>query len=279
MKLVISIPVHECAPCVINQVESIRQFVPSCAAVVLHVSGDYSEPNLYETLMTAAKKDYDGFLFINSTRHRTFKAGESANVTGLSTIWCDNFRFMSKIMNFDFYSMATSNELFVRSGLENLMEKYTCQYDIRNPPTRPDRIPHANSEWETVLKNKYGCQYPEFGVCEGSFFPFHIWKRVSDIVLDELSQESLMPKNLPLGVNEYILPTLFFTLYPELYKSIVPETYVFGPKDYNPNAPWVLESIVRDVKEGKHPNQFVVKRVPRQINHPIRIFINNLNKG
>jgi len=275
MKLVISIPVHESYLCVINQVDNIRKYVPSCVAVVIHVSGD-SDNTLYDSLVTASKKkEYDGFLFINSTRYKTHKAGEAGNATGLSTVYCDNFRFMSKIMNFDFYSLSTSNEMFVRLGVEKGMEKYACQYFIYNPPTRIDRVLHVNfPEWEIILK-KYNCQYPEFGICVGSFFSFDIWKHVSDIVLDKLSQE-ISPKGSPIGMDEYLLPTLIFNHYPELYNSIIPESFVFCPKDYSPNAPFIPESLVLAVRNGDYPNHFAVKRVPRIINHPIRTFINQL---
>lgn len=288
MKLVISIPVHESPLCVLDQVRNIHKYVPSCAAVVVHVSGS-SENALYETLVDASRKEFNGFLFINSTQYKTHMPGEAGNVTGLSTIYCDNFRFMSKIMSFDFYSPSTSNEMFVRSGLENLIEKYSCQYFIYNPPTKVDRVLHVNfSEWENILYNKYNCKYPEFGVCVGSFFHFDVWKSVSDIVLDKLSQERLFPIGsswsfcrlqpdrapIPIGMDEYLLPTLIFNLYPELYNSIIPESYVLCPKDYNPNAPFVPEPLILAVKNGEYPYKFVVKRVPRDINHPIRTFIN-----
>ena len=276
MRTVISIPVHESYPCIVNQIENIKKFVPSCVGVVLHVSGD-SYDKLYTDLVMLAKTNYPDFLYINPHRYKTFKAGESANVTGLASIWSHNFRYMSSIKEFDFYNMATSNELFVRSGLEDLMEKYSCQYHIWNPPTKNPRLIHPDSNrvegFDKVLRDKYKCEFPEYGVCEGSFFPFHVWKRVADIVLDDLEP---MLNGRPLGLNEYILPTLFFGLFPELYNSVIPETYVFGPKDYEPNALYVPENIVRDVKEGKHPYQFIVKRVPRIIDHPIRKFINSL---
>lgn len=277
MRLVISIPVHESPLCVLNQIDSIAQFVPSCVGIVLHISGD-SDDNFYQYLLQASENKYKGLLYINSNRHHTHKAGESGNVTGLSTVWCDNFRYMSKIMDFDFYSMATSNELWVRSGIEDLIAKYKCMYDIRNPPSVSNRIPHANTAWEKVLKKVVNCEYPEFGVCEGSFFSFEVFKKISDLVLDVLSKEKDYMEGRPVvGVNEYILPTLIFTLFPELYNSIVPETYVFGPKDYNPNAPYIPESLVMAVKNGQYPNRFVVKRVPRDINHPIRKYINEMN--
>jgi len=273
MKLVISIPVHESYPCVIDQVNNIRKYVPS-SAVVVHVSGD-SDDSFYESLVAASKKDYDGFLFINPTRYKTHKLGEAGNVTGLSSVYCDNFRFISKIMDFDFYSPSTSNEMFVRSGLESLMEKYSCQFDVVNVPTRADRLSHPSKyqDMANVLKNRYNCQYPEYGVVVGSFVSFDIWKHISDIILDELCKDF----GSPLALDEYVIPTLIFNLYPELYNSIIPETYVFCPKDYNPNAPYISEALIMDIRNGKYPNRFVAKRVPRDINHPIRVFINSLS--
>jgi len=285
MNVVISMPVHENYDCVINYLENVQKYVKTCRGVVIHVSGD-SDISLYSNLVKASEDQFRDFLFVNPTRYRTSKPGEAGNVTGLSTVYSSNFRYISKLFKFDIYSLCNSNEMFVREGLDDLVNNNLYQFQVLNAPNNgKERLPHPvggpdwNSGvgcWAEILKNKYNCEFPEFGWVVGSLMPFTVWERLSSIILDELSQEDWLLKGGVLALEEYIIPTLIFKLYPELYEKLIPVSYVLCPQDYNPHAWSIPENLVLDIRNGVYPNRFSVKRVPRDISHPIRVFINKL---
>jgi len=278
MSCVMCIPVHESQESVINHIENIRKYAPSCSAVVLHISGD-SPDSFFSYIENECLKKYDGYVYIHPKRYKTHKSGEAGNVTGLTTVWCDCFRQISQKIKFDHFIMLTSNELFVRRGLEEGIKNFSCQYPVVNPPWISNRVRNLAERgqkniWEESLK-KVGCVWPEFGVCEGSFFHYEVFKTCADIILDILNKEGIETDRI--AHQEYIFPTIIFNKYPELYNSIIPETFVHGPKDYNPYAPIIPEKEILDVKNGKYKYRYVVKRVPRDINHPTRRYINDLN--
>ena len=73
MSCVMCIPVHESQESVINHIENIRKYAPSCSAVVLHISGD-SPDNFYEYLKKQSRA-YDGVVYIHPKRYKSFIYG------------------------------------------------------------------------------------------------------------------------------------------------------------------------------------------------------------
>lgn len=266
---VISIPVHESFECIINHIENIKKFCPEIRAIVLHISGD-SPDILFSNLIKESKNNYSDFLFINPNRHKSHKLREAGNVTGLSTIFADNFSFISSLISFDAYAIETSNELFVRKGYTDIINSYDCCFNYTQRNTR------ISTQWDQFIEKEIGLiKYHEFNTIEGCFFPSEVFKECSTLILEKLSHAPIAIKNYLVDSQEYIIPTLILNLYPELYNKCLKNNMVMC----DPYRSAISTNIISEVKRGIHPNKFIVKRIPRKINDSTRIFVNNLNES
>jgi hypothetical protein len=114
LKIVISIPVHENAEVVMDQINNFQFFVPE-SIIVLHVSKEFTGWGNHSI------KDFEKFdnVLVNPMRMSTSYS------TGILTyLHMLNFNFASKYCNFDFYNLHSSNELFINSGLANYIENF-----------------------------------------------------------------------------------------------------------------------------------------------------------
>lgn len=261
-KIVISIPVHTAPLCVENQIENIKKFVPN-SAIILHVSGMHRDPRLpFPEQMNIIAARHPGFVFLNPTRYDTYKADEAGQVTGLSTVHSSNFNYISSIMDFDTFAIDTSNDFFVRKGIQHLFEKYDCGFSpVR---FRPEEFFHQ----PTVERIKKVCAITtmEKGPQEGSFYPKEVFKEVAKKVAEVSSF---------LDAEEAYLPTFAFNLFPELYNSCTGKHYVF----HNGQHEAVIQGDIDRIRSGAEPLQYSVKRVPRVIDHATRIYCNSITKN
>lgn len=266
-RVVISIPVHESPVCVEQLVLNIKKFVPN-SAVVLHASGSSAMMHSNETRVypfvqqiTNLTAKYPGFVFMNPHHYYTFAPDQAGCVTGLSTVHSSNFQYISTQMDFDVFAMNTSNDFFVRKGIEDLFEKYSCAFTPTHTPVDhfPSKITVDNLKKVTEIK------VMEKGAQEGSFYPKEVFAEVAK----KVNQISSF-----LDGEEGYLPSLAFNLFPELYDGCSNNHYVF----HNPEHGAVERQDVERIRRGDSPNQYAVKRIPRQPDHPIRHYVNDLTK-
>ena len=266
-KVVISIPVHENYDVIIDHLNNIKKFVPNCS-VVLHVSGD-SHISLFHLLKKASENEFKNFLYINDNQFLTYSKFDAGNVRGLSTVHSSNFRYINNIVNFDTFAMETSNDMFVRFGIENIFNKYECAVTINTSSVNDWR---ATDKVAADLIDEM-CKFVEIKAMkkfpqEGSFYPRDVFKQVSDIVLDGLT-------NKLLSAEEMVLHTLAYNINPELHESCLNDNYVFH--DANDSA--TKQSDILAVRNGELKNKYAVKRVPRTMDNQCRQFIKELTKN
>ncbi len=267
-KVVISIPVHESPLCVEGLVKNIQKFVPN-SAVILHASGSSGmlHSNEMRTFpfvqqISALTMKYKGFVFMNPHHYYTYAPNEAGCVTGLSTVHSSNFKYIASQMDFDVFAMNTSNDFFVRKGIEDLFEQYRCGFSPGHTPVDhfPSKITVDN------LKKVIDVNVMEKGPQEGSFYP----KEVFAAVAEKVGKISTL-----LDGEEGYLPSLAFNMFPELYDSCTGQHYVF----HNSNDGCVSHQDVHHIRNGTHPLQYAVKRIPRQPQHPTRLFVEELTKN
>jgi len=263
-RVAISIPVHECALCIENQILNIRKFVPN-SFVVIHVSGD--SPQLWDEIMRFQPK-YNGFLHLNPTRFRTFKHDEAAQVYGLSTVHASNIKFANSIGPFDVMAFETSNDMFVRKGIENDFNQYLCgcSSSQRIPP---DIFPYKEllSDLRRVITVKFCEKAPQ----EGFWCPRDAALFFADKIFELMS----LLNRATIPAEEGFLPNLILNQFPELYNSMIPQ---FVYHDPNEGASVKMEMIYK-VRNGELPYIYAVKRIPRRIDDATRIFVNELTKN
>lgn len=264
-KVVISIPVHEESLVVADHLRNIRKFVPN-SSVILHVSAD--GPNGFkEDILKLSNGEFKDFAYVNDTYYHTYAANEAGNVTGLSTVHASNFRYIySVISDFDVFALETSNDMFVRKGVENLWNNNDCGCGVRkNPLTSYRNI--GEKELIDRLSKLINLKTIEIHAQEGTFYPKEVFKEISKTILNKLGGF--------IAHEELVIHTLAFNLFPELYNSNCDEGYIF----HNSNHYATINEDIVKIKNGILNNKYAVKRVPRRINDPCRVYVNEVTKN
>ncbi len=210
------------------------------------------------------------FLFITNVSIPTHDPNEAGQVKNLTTVHAENFKYISSIVkDFDIFAINTSNDMFVRTGVDTLFEKYQCCTTAHNEPIESFyNNCHQNSKVPIdILKKHIDVKFATSCATEGTYYPKYTWEAANDIILNKIGGY--------LKCEEVMVHTLILNLFPELLKSNVGETYVY----HNSAHYEIKDQDILDVKSGKYPNKYVVKRVPRTINNHCRNFINELTKN
>lgn len=144
-KIVFSIPVHEKYEVVLDQALNYLTLNPGCA-IVYHISQGFNEAD-----SALSRKDFERIIsnidgvFINPQSIRT----------GLSDIIQThllNFRYICSTIDFEYFSMCASNELFVKSGLYDLIRDYDCGVRFFKAADRPEWVPAHYASKDSCLK-------------------------------------------------------------------------------------------------------------------------------
>lgn len=257
-KVVISIPVHESSQVVQNQLENIRQFVPN-SSVVLHASAD--SPDQFHQEIRAIIRKMDGFAYLNPMSFHTHSEHDAGMVRGLSTVHASNFKHIDSIIKLDIFALNTSNDMFVRGGINTVFEKFDCGFHVScsTPQDYPyqDVIQHIQKYVQVKTCEK--------GSQEGTFYPTDVFREVSKIILDMGGL---------IKAEEMYLPCLAFNIAPELYLSNSGEHYVY----HNPQHYSITKEDIHRVQYGELGPRYAVKRVRRDPNDPIRQYINQITR-
>lgn len=122
--LLFSIPVHEKPEVVLNQIENFKYFNPN-SIVVLHVSLGMSVADY--TRLKALFEDLD-YVYINPIRLQTGWADGT-----LFKAHLENMRFaLREDLKFSYFCLHASNEMFVKTGLEDWVKGIDAGFDQVN---------------------------------------------------------------------------------------------------------------------------------------------------
>lgn len=266
-KNIMSIACHEQPLVIRNQLLNIKKFVPNCQ-VVLHASAD-SGQQFKETLIHLSNTEFKDFMFVNSYSYHTHSPHDAGFVTGLTTVHASNFRYINSIISdFEIFAISTSNDMFVRKGMENLFENYKCcTTSYREDIDTYSANCHPNFKAFVYLMQQHiDVKFATQCATEGTYYPKDCFKAFSDIMLDKIGGI--------IKCEELLVHSIILNLFPELLGSNVGGTFVF----HNPQHNETLTQDVLDVRAGKYQHKYSVKRVPRIINNSCRNFINELTK-
>jgi hypothetical protein len=321
MRVLVSLPVHEAPGVVQHQLENLEHFLEN-PTVVLHVSADFDiEPN---SLATSKR------VLVNPERFRTgWGTGICAGVH------LSNLKHALKTVEFDYAVLASSNELYVRHGLESYLAGFEAGVSSGEFSSWFWRSACLRDRPLRNLLRQHRIAKPSNGQVEGLFLRRDIleqvlatlepvdqstpWKdsRFSDsqVALQKMSEDHLsdsLPQRirrwlqrrtlpmmrLPLGLHHLIeLSLARLALYPreEVYFSTAIEmcalsrigrsvTYMNWRRNLELNEAEVEAissgNLHRLPEGGSHSPEdhlFSVKRVPREVNAPLRQFIDELS--
>ena len=264
----ISIPVHERAEVVIDQICNYKFFCPDCG-IVLHISNGFNwkDSLLKEEEFLSILSEFEN-VFVNSTR--------------FNTAWADivhthisNFEYVSKIAEFEYFSFGASNDLFVR----NMPPISNCDANFDNSILEKC-LSHA---WHIkTLEDKYlfeildyfGAHFSDVrkGLIEGSFYRKELFQEIIDVINKVYSYEKIQNKDRIIYPREEIYyPTVAGLLNKSKSLKIVQPNYTcifWGNKNFVPT-----EQQITDIAQGKIQGQYAVKRVLRRIDDSTRVYI------
>lgn len=260
--LAISIPVHESPECVIDQAKNWLTFAPE-AHVVFHFS---------------AQANFD----VEKLKCELIRANPNAHVNNehRNTGWADGSLIWAHISNFEyainnvdvaFFAFDASNTLLVREGLVDHITKHfsadgTAGYNLPQPaiPCASAYGLHTDNEFQ--LSTKLMSTPPGIVPCEGIWFDTLNFARAINKIKE-------CKWNGQYATEE---------VYPVASWSLVcgPErrctgNYILTPFEANLH---ITQDDVSVIHHGLHKNQdlFGVKRVPREVDHPLRKTIRKL---
>jgi hypothetical protein len=252
-----------------EHIKNIFMFVPD-SIVVLHVTADQS--NDFYMGAKALELEFCERVFVNDKRYSTFDPVH--NVVGLATVHVSNYEYVKKLINFDVFSIHASNEMFIRKGVDNVYNNHSIGMTSYEPVDsyydgkiifndrftageNRDFLANAINKIIPIKKVYWG------GVAEGYFFDKNIMDEISRVVL---------------ALNHRVScePMVFSTIALNLFPEVIPRGA--GRVTFTTSSQIVNDTEINNTLYGINGFEsfFALKQVPRDINHPVRIKINNI---
>ncbi|WP_274361651.1 hypothetical protein [Paenibacillus thermotolerans] len=269
MKVCVSIPVHECPDVINDQISNIKAAYGQNVIIVLHRSRQFRFPDrIY------ANQDYNIFnkdqVFVNPVSLPT------QYHNGLVHVHNANFRYIAAQTDFDYFVLHASNDMYVRKGAQIHMAsvKNACmQTEIHREASWPwSHAALGDSELQNIMEflgitTAYSTQP------EGIFFEKDVFREMVRIIerFFEYGRGYRLPRE-------------------EIYYS----TLISKLTDSFSRTPLVLSEVTtgypidRDTILGVHEQKglqteayciehvYAVKRIERNIHHPLRQWIREL---
>ena len=262
----ISIPVHEKTEVVLDQIVNYRRFCPDCG-IVLHISEKFNYADSFHN-----EKE---FLFILSTLENVFVNPRHMN-TGYADIvqtHVSNFEYVSKIVDFEYFSMGASNDLFVR----DMPKIEDCDLSVEYG----DLINESNWNWYNhTLRDDYlkqildylGAKVSDVKVSqiEGSTYKKELFGGIVDVIKKFYDYDRVVNESKVIYPREEVYySTIAYMLNKNLKNTKSNYTFVAWQSPGMAPTREELFKVLQGAMEGKYS----VKRVSRTINDPVRFMI------
>ncbi len=267
--IVFSIPIHERYEVVLDQTVNFLTFNPGCA-IVYHVSQGFNEK---DSLLS--RKEFEQIVsglqgvFINPQSVRT----------GLSDIiqahLC-NYHYICQIIDFDYFSMCASNELFIKHGLYDVIKGSDCGVSFINIEERPEWVPAhfaIKDSCLTKMIHETGSHGIHPSNIEGSFYSKSIFSHICEVIERHYDYHKMAIKY---PREEVYFSTILWSMiqedtsikvYPSLFTLV---HWNIGRVRYDNMA-----ISIRDIINAQNNNSpyFSVKRVDRRLTDCRRVFV------
>lgn len=261
LKIVFSIPIHEKAEVVLDQIYNYKYFVKN-PIIVIHVSSifDWENSLIKEKEFIKVVNEIEN-VYVNPERIETSIGGL------LVKIHNSNFNFASKLLSSDFnyFYLSSSNDLFILKGIENFIIDYDsgCDYSIRNQKNQDNHYWQSRKDlFLADIKRTLDIEDTFGSQVEGSFYSFKLFKEI----YNSIEKVNSKNKNLiPYAVEEIYYPTI-------LSRLVNRSRHYYGNLTYM-NWNHELRIFPFDIKREISKGKFQVKRVPRILFTPLRVYI------
>lgn len=182
-KIVVSIPIHEESDVVINQVNNIIRYIPG-VNIVLHIAKTFVDaPEVVEKL-----KDYKN-VFVNPER---LESGWG------NIMWThvSNFNYITQIVEFDYFVLHASNDMYVRAGIEAYISQYDAGFHIHHIYKKsrwwPGNCALEDNDLKKILTVIKSHEVIATQV-EGSFYRKEVFSRIVKALTSTVENKHLPP--------------------------------------------------------------------------------------
>jgi len=263
--LLFSIPIHEKQDIINNQIENILNYNPN-SNIILHVNKSFKSFNNDLT-------SYNN-VYINSVRF------DYEYAKGLLLIHINNYLEAIKLnINFKYFIILSSNEMFIKYGLIHYIEKYKNGLQIVKFDKNIDwHNFHKNIEKDNNIinmLNELNLSTIFGGQTEGQFYEKYIFQKISDIYIKYFGNKEL--NNFE--TEEIVVQTIFKSFNIEYTKPFTLQNYsnnlifdvIFIDNIINNNI-IIPENNIKNTLVSPHVNNdttsiFSIKRVERSFNN------------
>jgi len=263
--LLFSIPIHEKQEIINNQIENILNYNPN-SNIILHVNKSFKSFNNDLT-------SYNN-VYINSVRF------DYEYAKGLLLIHINNYLEAIKLnINFKYFIILSSNEMFIKYGLIHYIEKYKNGLQIVKFDKNIDwHNFHKNIEKDNNIinmLNELNLSTIFGGQTEGQFYEKYIFQKISDIYIKYFGNKEL--NNFE--TEEIVVQTIFKSFNIEYTKPFTLQNYsnnlifdvIFIDNIINNNI-IIPENNIKNTLVSPHVNNdttsiFSIKRVERSFNN------------
>lgn len=269
MKICISIPVHEKPDVIVDQINNINYFYGHDVFIVLHISKNFNYPN-----QITQDRDYEfrskENVFVNPEQLSTSCPSSLVHVHN------SNFKYAKQKLDFDFFVLHASNDMYVRKGAKEFIResKNGCFQFEFNSSSSWTWAPLMFEDIELKkIVNYLGISKMCVSQPEGMYFQTDVFEEMVKVIdkFYSYGRGSIYPR------EEVYYPTFISKFTNELNKPIVYSEVLSGqPIDsdliikLNANQKKNNPSDVYDFE-----NLYAVKRVKREYYDPNRILIRN----
>lgn len=174
MKIVISIPVHEKPDVIIDQISNIKKYINN-PIIVLHISKSFFDNYSLELLINITN------VYINPEHLET--AWGNILLTHVS-----NYFFIKNIVEFDYFLIQASNDMFVKKGIEDYIKNYKAGFCRRVISQKISMWWPACVAWDDKqlkrIMNFIGQSRIVATQIEGTFFKRSIADKVMNVIKD-----------------------------------------------------------------------------------------------
>lgn len=292
MTTLISLPIHERPEVVADQLENIKRFMPS-SLVMIHISKGFQGD--VTGLQDLISWQYQGFAFINPERLNTAWAG-------MIQSHLSNFKAaVDAELDFTHFAMHASNDMFVKLGAEEYIEKHGC--GVQQFPCSPDMMwtPRRRATWDPQLHaimDDIGATKMHGSQIEGTFYTKSIFEDIHGLFrknfdVNKIEQYGTKDDN-DHNNTLYAREELYFSIIAsEIVRGKLARPYLFSEVMTGVKTTPVLIDQIRtnevndeDCVEKRicdphyrlydKENLYAVKRVARDLRDPLRRYIREL---
>jgi len=284
MKLLLSILAHEKPEIVIDQIENVHRYLPG-AQIVLHLHRKFAweVPKRFQIGRAKPTVDFTQYegVIVNPVSHRT----EWGNLHHAHN---SNFKYAATKIDFDYFLLHSSSDLFVRRGVEDFISKWDMGVSVI-PPQHDWGAPlmaEGDPVFQKIMKEA-GASELWTSQVEGTFYRKELFAEMVRIIENHHTFDA----SKPYIHEEFYYPTIASAMTGNRgFPYLIREDNTHLPKfDVNlidrirtgdlPDhfqTRWKLgREVTSQVWEGK--SLYALRPIPRVLDHPLRTYIRNLD--